>query len=88
MKKWCGMMTWLGGGRFPEFGEDFFYCLDRKIAVVDDYAYVGVDFQVYVDMILLDGEDFDDDLGEFFNIFYFWFFFEIFDIFGFLMYSM
>ena len=24
MKKWCAMMTWLGGGRFPEFGEDFF----------------------------------------------------------------
>lgn len=68
MKKWFGMMARLGGGRFPEFGEDFFSWLDRQIVVVDDYAYAGVDFWGDVDMILLDGEDFDDDLGEFLYI--------------------
>lgn len=52
MKKCCGMMTWLGGGRLPEFGEDFFSWLDRQIAVVNDYAYARVDFQGDVDMIL------------------------------------
>lgn len=29
MKKWCGMMTRLGGGRLSEFGEDFFNWLDQ-----------------------------------------------------------
>lgn len=33
--------------------------------VIDDYAYVGVDFRGDVDMIFLDGEDFDYDLGKF-----------------------
>ena len=71
MKKLCGMMTWLGRERLSEFGEDFFSSLDRQIAVVDDYAYVGVDFRGDVHMILPDGEYFDDDLGEFFSIFHF-----------------
>lgn len=71
MKKWCGMMTRLGGGRLSEFGEDFFSWLGWEITVVDDYAYAGVDFRGDVDMILPDGEYFDDDLGDFFNIFHF-----------------
>lgn len=40
--------------------------------MVDDYAYAEVDFLGDVDMIFLDGEDFDDDFGDFFNIFHFW----------------
>jgi hypothetical protein len=35
--------------------------------VVDDYAYVGVEFQRDLDMVLPDGVDFDDDLGKFFK---------------------
>ena len=68
MKKWCGMMTRLGCGRLLEFGEDFFSWLNQHIAVVNDYAYSKVDFQGDVDMILQDGEYFDDDLGEFLYI--------------------
>ena len=64
------MMTVLGGGRLSEFEEDFFTWLDRHIAVVDDYSYARVDFWGDVDMILLSGEYFDDDLGEFVNIFH------------------
>ena len=44
MKKRCGMMTQLVEGRLSEFGEDFFSSLGQQIAVVDDYAYVGVEF--------------------------------------------
>ena len=39
-------------------------------------------------MILPNGEDFDDDLGKFVNIFHFFVIFEIFDVFGFLTYLM
>lgn len=44
MKKWCEMLTQLGGGRLLEFEEDFFNWLDWKIVVVDDYAYARVEF--------------------------------------------
>lgn len=54
---------------------------------IDDYAYVGVEFKGYVDMILLYGEDFDDDLGMFSEYISFFVIFEIFDVVGFLMYS-
>ena len=51
--------------------------------------YVRVDFLGDSDMALPNGENFDDDLGKFFlNIFHFLWFFEIFDVFCFLMYSM
>lgn len=43
MKKWCGMMTRLQGGRFSEFGEDLFSWLNRQLVVVDDYAYARVE---------------------------------------------
>lgn len=90
MKKWCVMLTRLGGGSLLEFGDDLFRWLDGQIVVVDDYVYVRVEFRGDLDMVLPDGEDFDDDLGEFFfNIFHFlWLFFKIFDLFGFLTYSM
>ena len=68
MKKWCGMMTRLGGGRLPQFGEDFFSWLDWKIAVVDDYAYAGIDFWGDMDMAFPNGKGFEDDLGEFLYI--------------------
>ena len=55
MKKWCGTLTQLSGGRLPEFGGDFCSWLDSKIVVVDDYAYFGVDFQGDTNMFLLDG---------------------------------
>jgi hypothetical protein len=51
MKKSSGMLTRLGGGRLIEFGKD--------------YAYVGVDFRGDLYMVLPEGEDFDDDLGDF-----------------------
>ena len=35
--------------------------------MVDDYAYTEVDFLGDLDMVLPDGEDFDDNLGNFFG---------------------
>lgn len=71
IKKLCGMSTRLSGGRILEFGDDFFSWLDQQIAVVDDYAYVGMNFSGDQDMVFLDEEDFDDYLGKFLNIFHF-----------------
>lgn len=35
--------------------------------MVEDYAYAGVDFGGDMDMVLSNGEEFDDDLGNFFK---------------------
>lgn len=65
MKKWCGMLTRLGGGQLLEFGKEFFSCFHRQIVVINDYAYVGIDLREDPNMVLPEGEDWDDDLGEF-----------------------
>ena len=46
--------------------------------MVDNYAYAGVDFQGDTNMVLPNGEDFDDDLGKFFEFFKYISFFVVF----------
>lgn len=57
MKKWCGMLTLLGGGWLPEFREDIFIWFEWKIFMINDYAYVRIDFRQDPDMVLLEGEN-------------------------------
>ena len=71
MKKWHGMMTQLGGGRLPEFGDDLFSWFDLNIVVLDDYVYAREDFRGDSNMVFPNGKDFDDDLGKFFGYIFF-----------------
>ena len=63
MLKWLGLLIRLGGGRQPHFLEDFFSHLDQDILVVDDYGYAGIDFRNDLNLVLLEGYDWDASLG-------------------------
>ena len=64
MLKWSGLLIRLGGGRQPHFSEDFFSRLDQDVLVVDDYGYAGIDFRNDLDLVFLEGEDWDSALGK------------------------
>ena len=42
---------------------EFFVWLQRQLIVVEDWPYVGIDFTGDPDLPLLEGEDWDEELG-------------------------
>ena len=64
-KKWCGMLSHLKGGWLPEFREEFFSWFDQQIVVIYNYEYARIDFWEDPDMVLTEGEDWNNDLGKF-----------------------
>lgn len=53
----------LGGRWQPHFSEDFFSRLEQELLVVDDYGYAGIDFRNDLDLVLLEGDEWDAALG-------------------------
>ena len=53
------MSSILGTDSELKFTADFFAWWRRQLIVIEDFPYVGVDFQGSVDLVLLEGIDWD-----------------------------
>jgi len=45
MKMWVDIMMCHGGDHIVSYDENFFKWVKKQLIMVDDYAYVGMDFQ-------------------------------------------
>ena len=53
MLRWVQVMARTGVGRGKvKFGDPFFRCLRDQLLMVEDYAYVGIDFSGDLDLFL------------------------------------
>jgi hypothetical protein len=64
MKKWTYLLSRLGGEHNSSLMQNFFRWWDRQIVAIDDYAYHGVDYRDDPDMVLPEGERFNDEFGK------------------------
>jgi len=55
MKRWCDVMSQHVAGPIIRYNDTFFYWLEPQILMVDDYAYVGLDFLNDPDLVLPEG---------------------------------
>ena len=65
-------MSCLSGGSKLHFDNDFFESFDQNICAIDDYGYAGGDFQEDLDLVLLEGDEWDRKIGEKDNVFSLW----------------
>jgi hypothetical protein len=59
MEQWTSLSPILGIDLEFNFMIDFFAWWRRKLIIIDEFLYVGVDFQGSVDFVLLEGIDWD-----------------------------
>jgi hypothetical protein len=74
MKWWCELMARHAAGPIVKYNDAFFDWLRPQILMIDDDAYVDLEFQGYPDLVLLEGFQWGN-LGKkdiFFFIVFFW----------------
>jgi hypothetical protein len=60
MKRWVDIMAQHGGSHIIRYNDIFFECLRTKMLMVNDYAYVGIEFCGYPDLALPKGSQWGD----------------------------
>jgi hypothetical protein len=55
MKRWCNLMARHVAGPIIKYNDAYFDRLRPQILMIDDYAYDGLDFQGDLDLVLLEG---------------------------------
>jgi hypothetical protein len=63
MKRWCDLMSRHVAGPIIRYNDTFFDWLEPQILMIDDYAYVGLDFHNDPDLVLPEGSQWGE-LGE------------------------
>jgi hypothetical protein len=59
MERWTSLSLRLGTKSEFGFTGDLFACLRRQMIIIEDFPYVVVDFWGSMDLVLLDGMDWD-----------------------------
>ena len=59
MKQWCDLMSQHVAGPIIKYNDTFFDWLEPHILMIDDYAYVRLDFLHDLDLVLLKEKHFD-----------------------------
>jgi hypothetical protein len=52
MKRWCDLMSRHVAGPIIKYNDTFFDWMEPQILMIDDYAYVGMDFHNDPDLVL------------------------------------
>jgi hypothetical protein len=60
MLRWCRLMARHVAGPIVKYDDIFFDWLQNQMLMVDDYAYVGLDFRGYPDLALLEDAQWGD----------------------------
>jgi hypothetical protein len=63
MKRWCDLMSRHVAGPIIKYNDTFFYWIEPQILMIDDYAYVRMDFFNDLDLVLPEGSQ-SGDLGK------------------------